>query len=137
MAEKSSGFKEVEHTADWALQVWAPDLPLLFSLAAQGMYSLMETELDTEERVERQIVLQGEDHESLLVVFLSELLYLGESQGLGFDYFDITIDHSQLKANVTGAAILYQGKEIKAVTYHNLKILQASENFKVTIVFDV
>ena len=51
MKRKDAGFQEIEHTADWALQVWAPDLPILFTLAAEGMNSLAEVKLAEGERV--------------------------------------------------------------------------------------
>ena len=35
------GHREVEHTADLELEVWAPDMPALIEEAARGMYGLM------------------------------------------------------------------------------------------------
>lgn len=137
MEEREFGFTEIEHTADWALKVWAPDLSGLFAQAARGMYWLMETTLQPEPRHERAIDLNGGDAESLLVGFLSELLYLGESHGLAFDAFDITVEHSRLTARIRGAPIAEQKKEIKAVTYHNLAIEQSPRGVRTTIVFDV
>jgi SHS2 domain-containing protein len=135
--QPEAGYQEVEHTADWQLEVWAPDLPLLFEQAALGMYALSDTRLEPEARLTREIELQGQDPESLLVSFLTELLYLGESQGLGFDGFDLQINGAYLFAQVEGAPIQTQSKEIKAVTYHNLEIRETSRGLEVSIVFDV
>ena len=137
MEDTEFGFTEIEHTADWALKVWAPDLSQLFAQAAEGMYWLMETTLRPGPRCERQIELAGGDAESLLVGFLSELLYLGEIEGLGFDQFDVTIEEERLTARVRGAPVAEQKKEIKAVTYHNLQVIQTQRGLAVTIVFDV
>jgi SHS2 domain-containing protein len=137
MTDRGFGFTEIEHTADWALKVWAPDLALLFAQAAEGMYWLMETQLSTGQRVERVIEAGGMDPESQLVYFLSELLYLGESEGLGFDQFEITFEADSLRAVVGGAPVMAQKKEIKAVTYHNLAIRQEGQRYTVVIVFDV
>lgn len=137
MEESAFGFIEIEHTADWALKVWAPDLSELFMQAAKGMYWLIETTLQTEPRQERAIALEGDDTETLLVGFLSELLYYGESEGLAFDAFDVSILGSSLAARVQGAPIAEQKKEIKAVTYHNLAIEQTPHGVQTTIVFDV
>lgn len=137
MADNRSGFKEIEHTADWALEVWAPDLSSLFTQAAKGMYWLMDVDLAPENRVERVIELEGTDSEDLLVAFLSELLYFGENEGLAFDRYDVTVDGDSLRAHCQGAPVLRQSKEIKAVTYHNLKIRQTPEGCQVVIVFDV
>jgi len=137
MTTDNFGFSEIGHTADWALKVWAPDLPMLFRLAAEGMYSLTEITLEPGPRIERTIELTGYDTESLLVSFLTELLFLNESQGLGFDQFQITLRQTTLHAVVSGAPIAAQNKEIKAVTYHNLHVSRSSAGFSVTIVFDV
>ncbi len=137
MADRESGFTEIAHTADWALTVWAPDLPVLFARAAEGMYWLMEARLQSPPRVERVLELDGVDTESLLVTFLNELLYLGESEGLGFDQIDISLAENHLRAAVQGAPIAEQKKEIKAVTYHNLAVKHTRKVYTVTIVFDV
>lgn len=137
MADRGCGFIEIQHTADWALKVWAPNLPLLFAQAAEGMYWLMETSLASEPRTVRTIEVEGADAESLLVAFLSELLYLSESAGLGFNQFEVTINENHLRALARGAPVQTQKKEIKAVTYHNLAVRREEKIYTVTIVFDV
>ncbi len=137
MADRGFGFTEIEHTADWAIKVWAPNLALLFAQAAEGMYWLMETLLAPGPRVERVVEIEGIDVESRLVNFLSELLYLSESEGLGFDQFEIIFPENRLKAVVRGAPVAMRKKEIKAVTYHNLAVRYDGEEYTVTIVFDV
>ncbi|MEJ2349740.1 MAG: archease [Anaerolineales bacterium] len=135
--QPEAGYREVEHTADWQLEVWAPDMSLLFEQAALGMYALSDTRLGPEARLTREIELQSQDPESLLVSFLTELLYLGESQGLGFDRFNLQITGDHLLAQVEGAPIQTQSKEIKAVTYHEMEIRETSRGLEVSIVFDV
>ncbi len=137
MADRGCGFTEIQHTADWALKVWAPSLDVLFAQAAEGMYWLMETTLAGEPRTVRTIEVEGADAESLLVAFLSELLYLSESTGLGFDQFEIIINKNHLRALARGAPAQMQKKEIKAVTYHNLAVRRKEKTYTVTIVFDV
>jgi len=136
-ADRVFGFTEIEHTADWALKVWAPDLALLFAQAAEGMYWLMEVGLNPGPRIERVVEVEGADAESRLVNFLSELLYLSESERVGFDRFEVTIQADHLRAVAYGAPIAVRKKEIKAVTYHNLAILRSDDRYMVTIVFDV
>ena len=137
MDDNRAGFRELEHTADWALEVWAPDLGLLFAQAAQGMYWLMETHLTDGPRLERTLVLEGVDAESLLVTFLGELLYIGESEQIGFDQFNLSLTETRLTAHLRGASVADIKKEIKAVTYHNLEVRRAEQGYSVVIVFDV
>ena len=130
-------FTELDHTADWALKVWAPDLPTLFITAAKGMYALSDVVLVHNERVEVEFKLNSQDDEGLLVDFLSELIYFAEKNNIAFHEFSLRISDSELKAILEGSPILSRKKEIKAVTYHNLEITKSSEKLEVTIVLDV
>ena len=132
-----AGFREIEHTADWELAVWAPDLPALLEQAARGMYTLSGTRLLPGQRQVRAFTLPDNDPESLLVSFLSELLWLGEQDGLGFDRFSLEIAGECLNANLEGAPIAARSKEIKAITYHKLAIRKTGRGLEVNIVFDV
>ncbi len=128
---------EVAHTADWSIRVWAEDLGCLFEEAARGMYSLMEIKLDRGSRVTEEMRMESFDQESLLVSFLNELLYKMESRRLAFDQVTVQLNGLELKAELEGSPVTYQKKEIKAVTFHNLAIVQTEGKFEVTIVFDV
>ena len=131
------GFEEVSHTADWSARVWAPDLPSLFRESARAMNSLSGTVIGTNGRVSRALEVEGPDLESLLVAFLSELVYYQEQENLTFDDFDLRVAGQWLKVAMEGAQIESMDKAIKAVTYHNLKIERTTEGFETTIVFDV
>ena len=62
------GYREVEHTADWELEVWATDLPGLLEQAARGMAQLSGMRLQVEPRVARSLSLSANDPETLLVM---------------------------------------------------------------------
>jgi len=132
-----AGFREKAHTADWELEVWAPDLPALFEQAARGMYAQAGMRLETTPRQTRRFSLTAIDAESLLVRFLEELLYLQSMEGLAFDDFNLHIKAHTLQAELAGAHVSKVDKEIKAVTYHHLKIQQGQRGLAVRIVFDV
>ena len=133
-----AGYQEIEHTADWELHVWAPDLISLLKTAALGMYALSQIKLAPAGKVEHDLSFEALDAEVLLVTFLDELLFLAEHQSLGFEGFDLAIDENyNLTAKLSGTRIADLKKEIKAVTYHNLSIQQDSNGFRVVIVFDV
>lgn len=137
MEMPSSGFREIEHTADWQLEAWAPDLTGLLEQAARGMYSLAGARLAQGPRCVRLLEITAEDAETLLVRFLSELLYLQERENLGFDEFEFDLGENSLAVHLTGARLASWGKEIKAVTYHNLKVSASPRGLDVNIVFDV
>ncbi len=132
------GFRERAHTADWELEVWAPDLPSLLEQAARGMYALSGLRLQAGSAHIRTIALHGQDAESLLVRFLTELLWHAQEYGLGFEHFSIVMDDLfNLQATLRGYPIAQLDKEIKAVTYHNLAIVRTPQGLRVNIVFDV
>ncbi|MEW5869421.1 MAG: archease [Chloroflexota bacterium] len=137
MSEVQAGFREIEHTADWELQVWAPDLAALLEQAARGMYALAQARLEDGPRQAISLQVSGLDAESLLVAFLAELLYLSEQDGLGFDRFALRLSGYELHADLEGTPLASLGKEIKAVTYHNLVVRQTGQGLVVNIVFDV
>jgi len=132
------GFEEIPHTADWSVRVWAQDLPSLLAESARAMNALAGTVTDPGPRVERAFASEGPDIESLLVAFLSELVYYQEQDhGLAFDTFDIGMSDRQISVTMEGSQITSVDKAIKAVTYHNLKIEETSRGYEVVIVFDV
>jgi SHS2 domain-containing protein len=137
MQGSKAGFREIEHTADWELEVWAPDLPGLLKQAALGMYSLADVQLEVGPRQKHSFEIEAVDRETLLVNFLSEILYYGENKGLGFDVFNLGWDGNHLSAHLEGARIQSIDKEIKAVTWHNLQVQAGEKGLEARIVFDV
>jgi SHS2 domain-containing protein len=135
-------FKEISHTADWSLRVWGEDLTQLFLETARGMNAIAGIKLAKTERVQRLFSTSAPDAESLLVSFLSELVFYADKDQLGFDDFDLNLiindmQPCHLSAILHGATILSLVKTIKAVTFHNLHILQTVRGVEVEIVFDV
>jgi len=135
--DQSAGYQELEHTADWELFVWAPDLPELLRQAARGMYALSDTRVEPGEPQARQICIEFSDRETLLVSFLAELLYFGEVEGLAFEQMVLNLDDNCLDAELLGNRIQHLSKEIKAVTYHRMQVRETEHGLAVNIVFDV
>jgi riboflavin kinase/FMN adenylyltransferase len=129
---------EVEHTADRALRVWGATLADLFIGAARGMGGLMADLTDLVALEWREIHLESWDRESLLVDWLNELLYLGETERLIFVEFDLqSLTDRALTARAGGAPARLKGEEIKAATYHNLVLVHDEKGWSTTITFDV
>jgi len=132
-------FKEIEHTADRALKIYGSDLPELLCNAADGMNSLLAPQCDasTGQQI-KPVALEAIDAESLLVEWLSELAYWAESELLVFHRFDLhSVSPTHVKATVYGRRASKLERHIKAVTYHNLAIVQTDEGLTATVVFDV
>lgn len=131
------GYREISHTADVAIEVWAPDLESLFAEAARGFNAVAGAEISAGPRVSRDLGLHEIDDEGLLVAFLTELVYAQEQDRLGFDVFELRISDHQLTGTAHGAALLELMKPIKAVTYHGLEIHRSRHGLQVQLVFDV
>jgi SHS2 domain-containing protein len=133
-----SPYVEVEHTADWALRVWAPTREALFVDAARGMVALMGARAVPAPGVRLAVELRGADDESLLAAWLQEWLYYTEMRQLVFDGFEIErLTPGEVRGAACGRPAEHLDKLIKAVTYHNLRIEAKEGGFEVTIVFDV
>ena len=137
MNQHSAGHREVEHTADWGLEVWAPDLPGLIEEAARGMYELMGAMVSDDSRCHRQLEIGADDREQLLVSFLEELLYIADHEELAFDGFLLNVVDTNLLARLEGGFLVSRDKEIKAVTYHYLEIEETGRGLETRIIFDV
>jgi SHS2 domain-containing protein len=109
----------------------------LLRQAAGGMYALMHARLLSEPRESYRFEIAAPDRETLLVTFLSELLYFTQRDEVGFDRFDLTQKGERLIAELEGAPLESIAKEIKAVTYHNLTVHETERGLEATIVFDV
>jgi SHS2 domain-containing protein len=134
-------FKEIQHTADWCLRVWAVDLPTLFVEAARGMNTLSGMQPTLGPVTHQTFESSAQDTEILLVSFLSELVYAAEQEHKTFISFQVDMFESSdgwfLRVEMDSSPIKSLNKLIKAVTFHNLHIRQVERGVEVEIVFDV
>jgi len=130
------------HTADAGLRVEAADLNALFAEAGQALFSLIVSNLaDVETRTSRQFVVAGCEVDYLLVDWLNELLFAFESQHLLFREFHVAIEADGLKATATGEVVDSRrhqlDHEVKAITYHGLRVEQVGKLWIATVIVDI
>ena len=132
-------FEEIPHTADLALRVRGADWPALLIHAAQGLFFLLRCEpRGPAAPASRQITLEADDPETLLVDWLNELIYLSETHHELYTAFAFThLTWTQLQATVQGWDHHPPQKYIKAATFFDLKLLSTAAGYEVTITFDV
>lgn len=135
-------FREIEHTADKALEVRGEDLPHLFESAAYGMFEVM-VDLDTV-TAERgwQIELEAESLEDLFTAWLKELIFVSEVDEAIPCQFDVKeVGEWRVRADVRGGPlnpqVVRRGAQVKAVTYHNLVIERDDGGWRARVTFDV
>lgn len=136
---QNGGFEEIEHTADKALHIHGRNLEQLLLSAARGMNNLMITDVSKlSTRIKKSVEIKAIDAESMVVEWLSELAYWAETEMLIFNKFDFhTIAATHVQATLWGGHVQKLEKQIKAVTYHNLKIVETNTGLEATVVFDV
>ena len=132
-------FEEIPHTADWSFRAFGADLRALFANAAFALFALEGAHArDDAPETARDVAITALDYESLLVNWLTELLWLQESRHEMYTRFQIqTLALTELRAQVFGASLAHLDKIIKAVTYHNLEINQTAEGWEAVVVVDV
>ena len=136
-AEGRGSFQFIDHTADVGIRVSAATLEGVFETAGLAFAELVTSTDSLEYRVERQFNLQEDDIETLLVSWLQELLYLLDTEGYVFGRFQVKLQNSSL-APVDHLAIgLEMRSEIKAVTYHQLEVIQSDEGWQAQVIFDI
>jgi SHS2 domain-containing protein len=101
-------------------------------------YLLVEDLDELPDEYERELMLEAIDAETLLVDWLSELAYWAEQEQLVFREFILEeVSETHLSAVMRGGRPRELSKHIKAVTYHQLEIIESDQGLEVTIVFDV
>jgi SHS2 domain-containing protein len=130
-------------SADYIFDAYGASLNELFAACAAACFSAM-TDLEKVAPVtEFSVVINGDDVEELLYNFISELVYLKDIEKMFFSVFDVEIapGHKSLKADVTGEPINYDKHtimtDVKAATYHDLKITRIDGGFKAHMVIDL
>lgn len=138
-------FEILEHTADIGIAAYGKNKKEVFINAAKGMFEIIAGEnRNLKENFYDKIKLEAESLEDLLIAWLNELLYIGETRLVILNKFQIKeLSDFQIKAEVRGAKInppsIKIEKEIKAVTYHRLEIKKDGESglWKAQIIFDI
>lgn len=133
-------YEILEHTADVRVRVYGDSFLDLLRNAALALLSLI-TERGSVRPVE-EIVFEAEAEtgEELLIKMLSEILYIHQVRKMVFSEAEIGLaDGYRLKGRLKGEKIDLGRHEldIKAATYHNLKIERVNDRFMAEIVFDI
>ena len=133
-------FKELEHTADVLMRVWAPTQDRLFSESASALFSVIFCNAQ-DKGVEIPFSVEADDPDSLLHDFLSELIYLADVEGAAFSHAEVTIQGGSLDAVVHGEPFSQErhagGTEVKGISYSGMHIIHNDDHFAVDILFDV
>lgn len=131
-----------EHTADLGLRVVAPDLDTLFNEAAAGLFSMIvEDPSGDGAGRELDFAIPGRRRDLLLFDWLSELLYVFEVKRLLLGEFDVRVQEDGLRARARAWPLDFARHrlvhEVKAVTYHHLRVEATESGWLAELIVDI
>lgn len=133
-------FEVLSHTADIGGRVYGKDIEELFRNAAELLYSLSGIAQRKGKGNVVKIKLYAGSIEELLVKFLNELIYCMDAKKIGGEIKKLVIKKENgryiISCDLEESAISIR-REIKAATYHNLKVKEEKGVFSTDIIFDI
>lgn len=130
--------------ADVAFEARGSSLEELFSSAATATTEVMVKIEDIEPKIERMISLKNEDLDRLLFSWISELIYLKDSELLIFSKYELKIKSGlvcELEARLFGEVIDPERHElmadVKAATYHQYSLEKRDGEWVMRMVLDI
>jgi SHS2 domain-containing protein len=137
-------YEILDHTADVILRVRGADRPSLFRAALEGLYAVIGRMMtvDAGEFETVAIEINAGDRENLFHDWLAEALYYFDARGALFcDVRIVELTEASLRAEARAAAVDWHAsepeREVKAVTYHGLRVEEAPDGWVATVVLDI
>jgi SHS2 domain-containing protein len=132
---------EIGTTADTAILIVSTSLSALFATAGWAYTDLIADISKIKPDIEKAISIQSDNLEMLLIDWLSELLYVFDTQKLLFSKFNTSVKDTSLQADIAGQKAEFKTheykNEVKAATWHGLKIDHDAGLYRAQILFDV
>jgi SHS2 domain-containing protein len=138
--EERPSFEVLEHTADIGLRVRGRTIEELFENTIRGLLEILGAHGVRGGRVHRVVVpLDAGDPGGMLVDLLNEVIYLVDRDQARILEIDVASDGSSVVAQLEWAPSTepLPGTELKAATYHQLKVEETDAGYEATVFFDV
>lgn len=131
-----------EHTADIGVRAYGRSLQEVFENAGFGLFEVIADLKNVQPKERFEIQLEEENKEELFVSWLRELLYKFSTEQIIFNNFVIRdLSDNKLFAFAWGEKLDNKKHtlktEVKAVTYHGLKIEKINTGWQAEVIFDV
>lgn len=133
-------FEVLEHKADFKIRAFGKTKEELFLNALFGMISGLRPKIkDKKLKIKNKIKIKSLDLPTLLVDFLSEVLYLIQvDKAIYREVKFIKFSNNELEAGISGQKVERFEGDIKAVTYHNLDVHQSKDgSWQAIVLFDI
>lgn len=135
-------YEVFDHTADLGLRISGASQEELLAEAGRGLCSVLVEDLSAVQATsERALKVSGTEPDLLLFDWLTELLYLYETEQFLPAQFAIEVTSAGLRATIRGEsadpARHQLTHEVKAVTYHLLEVRQSPAGWDATVILDI
>jgi SHS2 domain-containing protein len=129
-------------TADFEFEATADSLESLFAECGKAVFMAITDIGLIDARLPVEFNISAESEEDLLFSFLSELIFLKDTKKMLFSAFDIEISGNySLSCKAKGEPInrlKHQPRiDVKAATYHKMKITKTDSVFTVRVILDL
>lgn len=132
-------YELVEHTADVMVRCYGETLEGCFENAAYALFDQMVDVSQVDPVMTFDIEVSGDGPESRLYAFLSELLFLQDSESVVMSDFKVLFDGDVVRCAAYGELLDVSKHnmkgEIKAITYHMMEV--DPDEPSVQVIFDV
>ena len=133
-------YEILEHTADVGLRARADTLEDTFELATKGLLEIMGA-YQPGPGSEIAIEIEAADNGALLVDWLSEVLYLHDARNALITKVSVRSVENERARGVIGVAEVpetgFEGTQVKAVTYHQLRVEHTGDGWVAEVFFDI
>ena len=135
-----NNFRILKHTADLKIKIWAKTLKKIFSVAIFALFKSINPKTKGN-FVFQKIKIKSQDLESLFVDFLNKSLSLSQIKKEA--YFDFKVEKFSFKKKFFIEGLLKGKKmesfdlDIKAITYHQLKIKKEKNKWTAVFLCDI
>ena len=138
----NESFEILEHTADIGFRAWGVSPAKLFENAASAMMAIATGTNAIEERDELPVELSADDYESLMVDWLSEVLYLFDASRFAARRFVV----EEIRSRGLRARLFGEPRDprrhpweliVKAVTYYELKVGEKNGRWETEVYLDI
>lgn len=135
----ATGHRQIDHTADLALEIWAPSQEELLGEAARAVTLIMIGGGEVTGAERRHLAFEALDAEDRLVHWVNEIIYLAVTEGFLFAAATISLGDAGLEAELAGEADAAGrlSSELKAATYHDLLLQETPGGWRARLVIDV
>jgi SHS2 domain-containing protein len=135
-------YEYFEHTADLGIRVRAPAVDTLFADAATALFAAVVDGLDGVRLTQAvEIAIDGTELDYLFFDWLRELLFRFDAEHLVLARFEAKVNETGLKATAWGEPLdparHVLSHEVKAITYHGLRVEREGDGWIAEVIVDI